>query len=1148
MIKFEKCQCEVSRGDFKINEVPLDCPAVWQLLATGNTVGVFQLEKSLGQDWAKKTRSASVEELAALTALLRPGPLECIGENTLIARRMQRSSSNGRISIERIPIKRLYSEWNKFEKNKFRGSRRLSILSVDTTTGEIIKNKIIKVIPKGRGQTYSIKTRTSWTFNSQANWLDVRATENHFFRTNNGWKQLKEIVPGDYVAIFSGKRCGHTRRDNAGVNIDGYRNFRNIAFYNWQYRCVCCDWSEASLDVNHLNGNRETNNSPENLVWLCPNHHRMYTEGKIDKETLISLREQYKLPKMMDIRWALVEEVNKEDEQELYDIAVDGPHNNYLAGNFVVHNSNMTQDYVDIKFRRKTNSYIHPALKLILDPTYGCLVYQEQAIKIATDLAGLSPESADELRKAIGKKKPELMAKIKAKFIEGAQKHKNIGRGIAEEIFGWIEKCQRYSFNKCVSGKTIIRRPNGGRHICGSEYTVEHMYKIRNDISYAKQHGHKSLRKKWKASDNYGKGLSMCADGRIRQNTIEDIQPAGRKRVYKLTLTNGSTISATANHKFPTPSGEKMLVELAAGDFLYVCGTYEESDFNTVGKFSEESSKHKKRPYQKSQCGFPVGSGNPAYTNGSYTDFKKYKEETPDICEKCGDKNCRIEVAHLNGDRKDSSKANLQKLCASCHKKHDYSNGRVKRGEKGYSSQIAKIESIVFDGMVDTWDITMAGPNHNLVVNGDVVTCNSHAVSYGMIAYHTAWAKCHFPHEFFTSYLTFSNYKTDPKDEIYRLVQDARLFGVEILPPNITRGNIDFEMTDNPRKGVAFGLSHIRGVGSAAIEKIAEAGPDSLKTWTDFLSSVPSFHRNVGIALIKSGACDCYGMSRSSMVRELEVILGTTTRNMDGKKIEVKGLTPKEKDYFFEHIRSEQLTAREVLLQMSQPASTKTKSISQMLKPELLEAAREYLSQAATAFDEIKIGDSTFVYTSDEEKDAWLDALSKLKKTEIKQIMLDNGYSDKIVKPPCSSDARRRSMAEKAELLECDIKDTNTANATAEKYFLGISLSCSPTDDVDNAIATHTCLEVAHSPNDEHIVVCAIIDSVKHTKTKRGKNPGQPMCFLTMSDSTYSIDHAVVFPDSFGKLKGFCKEDVICLVYGEKKNGSFIIKDIQKIM
>lgn len=62
--------------DFNIEDVPESCPAVWDLLAKGRTVGIFQLEKSLGQDWSRKLGPESIDHLAALGALLRPGPLQ----------------------------------------------------------------------------------------------------------------------------------------------------------------------------------------------------------------------------------------------------------------------------------------------------------------------------------------------------------------------------------------------------------------------------------------------------------------------------------------------------------------------------------------------------------------------------------------------------------------------------------------------------------------------------------------------------------------------------------------------------------------------------------------------------------------------------------------------------------------------------------------------------------------------------------------------------------------------------------------------------------------------------------------------------------------------------------------------------------------
>ena len=65
-------------------------------------------------------------------------------------------------------------------------------------------------------------------------------------------------------------------------------------------------------------------------------------------------------------------------------------------------------------------------------------MYQEQSMRIAQKIAGFNLEEADELRKAIGKKKADLMAKVKTKFIKGAKKVGMVNKEEAEEIFGWI--------------------------------------------------------------------------------------------------------------------------------------------------------------------------------------------------------------------------------------------------------------------------------------------------------------------------------------------------------------------------------------------------------------------------------------------------------------------------------------------------------------------------------------------------------------------------------------------------------------------------------------------------------------------------------------------------------------------------------------
>lgn len=108
----------------------------------------------------------------------------------------------------------------------------------------------------------------------------------------------------------------------------------------------------------------------------------------------------------------------------------------------------VSNHFIDKKNGLESVDYFHSSLEPILKNTYGEMVYQEQAMEIAKEIAGFNLQEADMLRKAIGKKKPEEMTKVKQKFIDGALNMKKVSLDEAEQIFGWIEKSQRYSFNK----------------------------------------------------------------------------------------------------------------------------------------------------------------------------------------------------------------------------------------------------------------------------------------------------------------------------------------------------------------------------------------------------------------------------------------------------------------------------------------------------------------------------------------------------------------------------------------------------------------------------------------------------------------------------------------------------------------------------
>jgi DNA polymerase-3 subunit alpha len=112
--------------------------------------------------------------------------------------------------------------------------------------------------------------------------------------------------------------------------------------------------------------------------------------------------------------------------------------------------SGMVDDFVARKHGRAEVHYPHPLLEQILKPTYGVIVYQEQVMQIAQLLAGYTLGGADMLRRAMGKKKPEEMAKERVKFESGAEAL-GVDARRASAIFDLMEKFAEYGFNKSHS-------------------------------------------------------------------------------------------------------------------------------------------------------------------------------------------------------------------------------------------------------------------------------------------------------------------------------------------------------------------------------------------------------------------------------------------------------------------------------------------------------------------------------------------------------------------------------------------------------------------------------------------------------------------------------------------------------------------------
>ncbi len=112
--------------------------------------------------------------------------------------------------------------------------------------------------------------------------------------------------------------------------------------------------------------------------------------------------------------------------------------------------SGMVEDFIKARNGQKSISYLHPLLEPILKETYGVIVYQEQVMKIVSILGGFSLGQADLVRRAMGKKKPEVLAAMREQFIGGAT-GKGISKQTAVEIFDLLEYFAGYGFNKSHS-------------------------------------------------------------------------------------------------------------------------------------------------------------------------------------------------------------------------------------------------------------------------------------------------------------------------------------------------------------------------------------------------------------------------------------------------------------------------------------------------------------------------------------------------------------------------------------------------------------------------------------------------------------------------------------------------------------------------
>ena len=208
----------------------------------------------------------------------------------------------------------------------------------------------------------------------------------------------------------------------------------------------------------------------------------------------------------------------------------------------------------------------------------------------------------------------------------------------------------------------------------------------------------------------------------------------------------------------------------------------------------------------------------------------------------------------------------------------------------------------------------------------------SHAVSYALIGYKTAYAKVHYPLRFFKAMLENSSGKQDSLEEIQELVHEARYFGLKVEPPNLKLANKNFDVTEEG--SISFGLAHIKGVGKGAvgsIERISKVTKDNvtfLRHAHGLEGKTTKLRSDVAESLIKSGSLDYLKYPRIKLLAEYK-LLGV--------------LTARERKFIFEQIDSGEadsiVDAYKALLESKVPNKAR--------KPRIKEAVAELNRQLA---------------------------------------------------------------------------------------------------------------------------------------------------------------------------------------------------------
>ena len=579
--------------------------------------------------------------------------------------------------------------------------------------------------------------------------------------------------------------------------------------------------------------------------------------------------------------------------------------------------------YIRSKFDKNSIEYSHKLLEPILKDTYGVIVYQDQVLKIVQAIGGLSLGQADLLRRAMGKKQLEYMLKMKSTFLEGA-KERGVSPKIAEKIFSDIEPFSGYAFNGCLHAKTSVHLPDGKSiHISQAyqkqpkellsmwEDGVVRPHKVgkivktgRKPLFLLKTQGKRVVRataehrflttEGYKRVEEMSVGMELIVQPRPVTQKQREARQKNAKDIEQTTEQRLRTSERMKAYQKSRPEEEK-IAHMKKMHALYPDLWRKGQEAATVqaGHLHKTNPEWRKAFLEKSfanvRAAYDTG---PGYGHCSIASNGMWCASAPEraMCEWLIEQDIAFEMHKVlpNGRMCDfyfqglywemdgMDRVNLyfeekyQDLPFVVVTPEDFRTRIAQKLEQIHVENGDPIVSIEYWGEGETYDIEMAenGPK-NFIAN-KIVSHNSHAACYAMVAYQTAYLKANYPSEYLAALMVAYIDKTE---KVVNTIEECGRLNVEVLAPCINESYADFTVPKSST--IRFGLGAIKNVGRAPIDAIlaARAEGGAFKDLEDFCTRVFQHgltSKSVIEMLIKAGTFKAIHPNRKALLEMLD--------------------------------------------------------------------------------------------------------------------------------------------------------------------------------------------------------------------------------------------------------------------------------------